>query len=472
MQINLYEKWFNKLVEKPAWVFLVYLLIGVLLRYCTFFPLVIDHDESTYLVIANEWLKGGIPFKDYIDVKPIGIYAAFAAVIYLFGQSILAIRVFTTLIISITAYFLYKAKRRESNNAKIAWMTGLAYVLILSLHKWGWSGNTEIYFVCFVAIGLYLLIKAKSVVEHLLLGLVMGMGFLFKYHIVFDFLAFGLIVLIRDWQSDKKLGFVKAGMMGFGFLIPFGLCALTYKLSAHWAAFVDASFVIPSRYIFERDWLDSLAFVGEFYLGILPFGLLFFVVLYQKLKKSEARSAMRCLMVIWPLACWIAILFTGKHFFHYYVQAVLPVCYFAFDRSENWSTKWIVWASVILVMGLAVVNQRILKEGNPVVLDQVEQLRIHLLPEAEFYTNGEPVLYYLLDQSPLSPYVHKTLLYDPDHIYAYGIDQNQEFRSILESNPELILSTSPAPKFLKESLNTQYQLLHRFEDGSVLWKKE
>ncbi|HEX5625100.1 MAG TPA: hypothetical protein VFX48_03710, partial [Saprospiraceae bacterium] len=46
---------------------LVLPLLAILLRFFSFFPSVIDHDESTYIVIAKALLEGQTYFKDVID---------------------------------------------------------------------------------------------------------------------------------------------------------------------------------------------------------------------------------------------------------------------------------------------------------------------------------------------------------------------------------------------------------------------
>jgi len=62
------KNYLNRIYSSSSKVFIFLFIITLIARFFTLFPLVIDHDESTYLVIANEWLKGFIPFKDYIDI--------------------------------------------------------------------------------------------------------------------------------------------------------------------------------------------------------------------------------------------------------------------------------------------------------------------------------------------------------------------------------------------------------------------
>src|SRR6187431_504425 len=66
--------------------------LAIILRFFTFFRSVIDHDESTYIVIADALLYGDVYFRDVIDTKPIGIFGLFALFLTVFGKSIFMIR--------------------------------------------------------------------------------------------------------------------------------------------------------------------------------------------------------------------------------------------------------------------------------------------------------------------------------------------------------------------------------------------
>ncbi|MFM8362558.1 MAG: hypothetical protein ACKOA4_07660 [Haliscomenobacter sp.] len=68
--------------------------IAVALRILSFFRTVIDHDESTYLVIADAVRQGAIYWVDAIDVKPPGIFWLYALLQTLFGKAIFTMRLF------------------------------------------------------------------------------------------------------------------------------------------------------------------------------------------------------------------------------------------------------------------------------------------------------------------------------------------------------------------------------------------
>jgi hypothetical protein len=65
-------------------IFLLFCLLAVILRFFSFFPSVIDHDESTYLEMARMILAGKILYVDMIDIKPPGIFLILADLLFVY----------------------------------------------------------------------------------------------------------------------------------------------------------------------------------------------------------------------------------------------------------------------------------------------------------------------------------------------------------------------------------------------------
>jgi 4-amino-4-deoxy-L-arabinose transferase-like glycosyltransferase len=113
--------------------------LSLVMRFFSFFPSVMDHDESTYLVIADALREGKVYLRDVIDTKPIGIFTLFAAFQILFGKSIIVLRIITAIWIALTAWMLYLAHRElikdspgyQHNPAPVA--SGVIYVFIISI---------------------------------------------------------------------------------------------------------------------------------------------------------------------------------------------------------------------------------------------------------------------------------------------------------------------------------------------------
>ncbi|MEM8586020.1 MAG: hypothetical protein AAGF87_17205, partial [Bacteroidota bacterium] len=97
---------------------------AIFLRWGSFFMSVINHDESTYIVIADEMLRGKIYLADVIDTKPIGLFWLFEGLVWLSGGSIFILRLLTSVCIGLTASVWWWTARRVTGSTRVGWATG------------------------------------------------------------------------------------------------------------------------------------------------------------------------------------------------------------------------------------------------------------------------------------------------------------------------------------------------------------
>ena len=191
---------FQNLLQSKWKVFWTLLIASLLFRALSFNYSVIDHDESSYLLIASELNKGAKLYTDVIDTKPPGIFIAFSMVEKVIGKSIFGIRIFGSLIISLSAFFLFLISRQFNANRSLSFLAGLCYIITFSCYRTGLAVNTEMFFSLFVLVGLFVLLKAenKNITSLWLLGgLLIGIGFIFKYVVLAGFGAFALFFLVE-----------------------------------------------------------------------------------------------------------------------------------------------------------------------------------------------------------------------------------------------------------------------------------
>jgi len=92
-----------KLTERNLnFIFIFYVAISLALRFVSFFPSVMDHDESTYLIIGRDILNGKNLYTDVTDTKPVGIFLFYAGLEYIFGSSIFLKRLAFALLVGIS----------------------------------------------------------------------------------------------------------------------------------------------------------------------------------------------------------------------------------------------------------------------------------------------------------------------------------------------------------------------------------
>ncbi|RME99701.1 MAG: hypothetical protein D6772_07355, partial [Bacteroidetes bacterium] len=190
-------------IKWTAWALPLLVLAAVWLRAGTFAPSVINHDESTYILIGKALWQGDTYLVDAYDTKPIGIFLIYALLYVLSGGSIWLMRLYTAVVVGLTAYLLFRLSWQVSKQSVVAWSAALGYLLLSSTFKfYGISPNTELFFVplAVAAVGLVWPLNRPWWV-YALAGLLLGIGFIIKYVIAADALAIGLLLL---WRAARK----------------------------------------------------------------------------------------------------------------------------------------------------------------------------------------------------------------------------------------------------------------------------
>lgn len=462
------------------YLLLWYGLVAVVLRLPVFFPLVIDHDESTYILIADQLLSGRIPYIDNLDIKPVGIYLVFALILKVF-QSVFAIRMFTALVIALSGYLLYRIHFVLFSHRRTAMLTGLLYIICASAHKWSWPSNTEIFFQCLTIAGLYLLLISRNIKHFAGFGLITGLGFLIKFHIAFDILA--LVIFYFFWSGKKAGKWLQEMFTAFiFFLIPLVSVVFYYWSIGHLNELKFALLEIPGQYSNVLNPGRLMRFVAEFYLSFLPVIVMLLYGLWIALERRWMLTSHWVLLISWTVLAWLGITMTGKFFFHYYFQALPPLCLFALtffmikpqDQLRRFFLyKW--WYPAAIFSGLLTVswtNQYIQILSKPDYTGMIyDELKKHWRSGDQIYTTDQSILYYLLDCQPPTRYVHTSILFNRDLIRAYEVNTGHEFANIVSQKMNYYVISRNVPALIKEDIRKHFELIKIFPDNIRLFRR-
>ncbi|MBK8501277.1 MAG: glycosyltransferase family 39 protein [Saprospiraceae bacterium] len=466
--------------SRRQFLFGAFALVSILIRLPTFFPTVIDHDESTYIIIASQLLEGKIPYVDNLDVKPIGIYLVFALILKI-SNSIIAIRLIAALVIALSAFLIYRIHFILFSYDRVAMASGLLYVVCASLHKWSWSANTEIFFQCFSVIALYLLLIARKPVHLMIFGLVTGLGFLIKFHIAFDILAFTVFYFF--WRGKRFIPWLSDMMLSFVFfLVPILCLVLIYSKLGYLNELQFAMIAIPSGYASDIGIGHIVQFIAEYYLSFSPVVLLMMVGMWRAFKNRWMMQPQWVLFGLWTVTGWLGIAITGKFFFHYYFQALPAMCLFALTwfmitddhyggRIRSYLEKSAGWIFCLLMVTswlnqyLQVVRKL---DTTRIIYDELkEQWR----PDDRIYTTGKNILYYLLKTSPPTRYVHTSILYEPSLKQAYRVNSDSEMINIVNLQMDYYVVPEEMHPILKDDIRENFSFIKRFPDDLDLYKR-
>lgn len=435
-----------------------FLAISVGLRILTFFRSVIDHDESTYIVIGDAILQGARYWIDVTDVKPVGIFWLYAGFLGVLGHSIAAMRLMAAVFLGLTAFLLSKTKLAMGSTPNAAFGAGVVFLVLNSIYTYyGISPNTETFFTFFTMLAFWIALRSTKVFAWMLAGLAFGLGFIIKYVVMFDAIALGLFLLA---SPSPVLGRRIKGLtaMVVGAALPF---ACVFACYAYWGAtdkFIFHTFQVSKNYPVDASLWEHIKSFADLNLRFFPFAFLY----YLTFAYPKTLPPVRRLGLLWSLAAITPVLLPGKFFGHYYIQFFLPFSFVAgefFSRSSAEIPRFLRpffrrKIAIPLLLTVVVLNFYFQKKDYIDRQDTPKKITSALQPKLKegdlvYAGNYHHILYFLLDRPSPSPYIHRSLLWTEEHRRALNIQLDNEIRHIFDADPAFIVvqDTIPNPLF-------------------------
>jgi hypothetical protein len=317
--------------RKATIALLAIFAVGVLLR-SQIAAIPLERDEGEYAYIAQRWLNGEIPYKEAFDQKPPGVFAAYAVIQSLFGESPKAIHwgmqlytLATLTCVFFLGWRLYSFTPGACAACLCAFMISNACVL-------GNSANTEVFMILpMTGALLTTLIATKS--DSLRWGFVSGVlamsALLFKQvafpNFIFSALCF-LLVGKRRWRL--------AGSFLGGAIVMFLPVGVYFVAENAWREFYDCVLGLNLRYASR---LPLSAYPASFWLNFRPIlavnwaiyllagiGSVWVIGRYLRPPRGQSNSG-DLLIVVWLLFCAWGVSTGGYFRKHYFVQALPAV---------------------------------------------------------------------------------------------------------------------------------------------------
>ena len=422
--------------SRPWLVPLLFFVLAVVIRWGSFSASVIDHDESTYIVGADELLRGEVYLRDVIDTKPVGIFWLYALFIRLTGGGIVMLRLVATAFIALGAWLISLVVRRATGRFEGGVLAGVVYVFLCSLYTYyGMSPNTELYFNVFTIAAVAVSVVAERK-RWWLAGLLLGLGCTIKPFVAAEALAIGLYLVWHYRREPWRM--IGRGLTLVGtFLIP--LAGVTAYFAARgllpelWFYTVE----VGGAYPVDLPWILRFKYMADYLLRCSPLILLGVVAQVRGQLGTRQRSWLNYLALQTFLVA-IVVMLPGKRFGHYQIQLHPIVAMYVGTCVGLYWTEILSRVRVAWMVGLAAlalgIGHAVYYAGKEDQPRQItEQLEAVIGPDETFFgVNGFQIVYHLLDRPVPVPYVHGSLLYLDHHIEAFGIDVAANARRLIE----------------------------------------
>jgi len=104
----------------------------VILRAFSYNVTGLDWDESLYIVMAQRWLYGDLPYVSIWDQHPAGLPALFTLAQWLISDGLLAARLAALLAVAGTAALLFAIVDRFAGQRRTAVLAAILYLLAMT----------------------------------------------------------------------------------------------------------------------------------------------------------------------------------------------------------------------------------------------------------------------------------------------------------------------------------------------------
>ena len=202
--MDIIKQWFNKISERGlVWHFFIFVITGFLLKLVYLFASPIWRvDLFFYIQGAKTMLDGGVLFKNFVEIKPPGIFFIYYWLSLLFGYSniLVSIKFLALLSQSLTALFVSATASRVYTK-KAGFAAGMAFLLAASVCYSFWPPNIMLIaltvWFCFIYI-------QKTVPGYLFFaGLFLGISSAISTNLILFTLIVPVLCIIND-RSIKR----------------------------------------------------------------------------------------------------------------------------------------------------------------------------------------------------------------------------------------------------------------------------
>jgi hypothetical protein len=389
-----------------------YLILAVIILLFSFirirlasFPL--ERDEGEYAYLGQLILNGIPPYQLAYNLKFPGIYAVYALIMAIFGQTAEGIRYGMLLFNTGSLFFIFFIMKRLFSSLSALAATAVASILFSSPNLLGQAAHATHFVTFFMLVGVWLLLEAidkRRWLVFFLSGVMMGLSLLMKQSAIF-FSFFGSMFLVAClWLRKEKRW---AGLLvplipyGLGVAIPLLLTLLIMYLCGVFDKFWFWTFIYPKVYSDRVPIsLTWTSFIINFkpilysYPAVWILSTLGVISLFLYRGKMSERLFLGLLLIFSFLSTIPGIYFRP----HYFIPTAPAVGMLAgfflefLDQRIGHAFRPLRWAlsltTTVLVINILIGNKTFYFQGDP---DQL----CHILYSDNNFTEAVPVAKFL-----------------------------------------------------------------------------
>ncbi|WP_084584187.1 ArnT family glycosyltransferase [Sphingomonas azotifigens] len=444
-------------------------MLAVALRAHDFGNPVIHVDEQYYLLVGDRMLHGALPYVDFWDRKPLGLFLLFAGMRLLPGDGVLAYQWTATLFAALTAGLIALSARRLGARTIGAAAAGCAYLLWLGYLS-GRGGQSPVFYNLFMAAAGWMTLRLPALAQSrarraiLLQGaavcLLAGLAIQTKYTPVVEGAFFGLAHLWYLHRAGARPALLGSAGLGWALLgLAPTFAAIAWYHAQGPAAFASFWFSNFASVALRRSYPAAkiVARLAGTTAQLSPF--LVCAALSWRWQPAAYRAELRVALG-WLAAALVGFAMIGAFFDHYALPLLVPFAIVAAPALGR--SRLALGGSAVAAAVLFAVHARIEPDDRATAQAAARILAAHAGQGCPFVFAGDSVLYLLAHTCVPTAYAFpSTLAYEAEQ-GATGIDEAAEVRRIMATRPPVVVTMDPPlAAWNRQSLAVMAPLLAR-----------
>ena len=439
---------------------------------------VIHIDEQFYLLVGDRlWQGRGLPFVDFWDRKPFGLFLVYAATRMFGGDAVIAYQLAATLCAAAGAWVVQRLATRIADG----WgplFAGLAYLVYLSVNG-GDGGQSPVFYNVPVAIAALAVVRVyerpafdRHAAGFAALAMALfGVALQIKYSVLFEGVYFGVALLVAARRLPvPRIATLALLWCALALLPTAAVFALYWRVDQ-----VDALVFANFQSVFLRKAPDGALMAER--LGMIALHLLPLLIVAAMALPQVARARpVGPLLIGWAGAAIGGLLLFGTYFDHYALPLVTPLAVLAapvLSRPLRVMRRAVPIVVPVLAAGLAyvLVNTIVLRgtRGDGSGAHRLAA-RIGSAPAGcLFVFSGDPILYQLTNACVPTAYNFPTFLSEMGDSRTLGINPHAELARVMAQRPAYVMVSSVDPgatdlaahAFVMRELARHYRLVDR-----------
>ncbi len=409
---------------------------------------VADFDEQLYSFIGWRMTEGELPFVDWWDRKPFGLFAIYAIAHALLGPGPLAYQLLAFGFALAGAVLTYFLARRLTGRFSAMMAAAISTMLLCAYASY--SGQSEVFFLPLMLGMAALLVDpdhrhfTRRAMWAMLLG---GLALQVKYTVLPQCAFFGLFALWTEHRRGSalpRLASLAAAFVALG-LLPSIAVGAFYAAIGEFDAFLFANVLS----FFDRMPAPQGRWASDHWLGVTPLAVLAIGGLYAatRMKRPEP-FAVWLFYCGWAVATLATVLLPGTVYLYYYAAMAAPAALVAvplLDRRAPLKVfpALVLSAGFFALLALPDRYEYSLKERGAAE-DLAAAIAPHVGEDSDclWLFDGPTALYRMTGSCVPTKFVYPDHLNNALEVNALGVSQAGEVARVLSTRPGAIVTAS------------------------------